>query len=125
MIGRAVAFYLEKEGVGKFGEDLYLGTRPSSPVGCLTVYDSGGFKPRKDGTADPLIQIISRDKYYMAAFSRIERAHLILKEGYHFWLDEGILVLRLETAGEPGKIGRDDNQNTLVSCNYNFWVKYF
>ena len=126
ILTKGLVDYLEEEGIGAFGEDLYVGTRPSSPINCVTLYDTGGFIPRKDTTSDPTVQIITRNKSYPLANEKALGVHDLLKEKYNFWLvNDEIWVLQSEAQGEPGRIGRDENGNYLFSANYRLWVKYY
>lgn len=126
LLSRAVADYLELKNIGVFGTDIFVDERPSSPINCLTIYDTGGFPPQKDTTSDPTIEIISRNKSLKTGLTKLHEAHKLLREKYNFWLkDNKIWVIQLEAQGEPGKIGRDDNGYHLFSANYHLWVKYY
>ena len=125
LLTKAIVEYLETQGIGVFGTDIFIGTRPPKPINCLTLYDTGGFKPKKDTTSNPTFQIIGRHKSYVDGFANIKEAHNHLKEKYNFWLKENkIWVLLLEAQGEPGKIGKEKD-NYLFSCNYHLWLKYY
>ena len=123
---KAIVEYLEANGVGVFGTDIFIGTRPSFPIDCLTLYDTGGFAPQKDTTSDPTIQAIVRNESYLTGLIKLHEVHDLLKEKYSFWLKEDeIWVIKMEAQGEPGQIGRDDNGNYLFSANYHLWLKYY
>lgn len=126
ILSEALALYLENKSLGIFGDDIFAGLRPAEPINCLTVYDTGGFKPQKDTTSDPTLEIIVRDISYPAGLNKLIDANKHLKERYNFWLvDDLIWVYYIEAQGEPKKIGRDENGNHLFSVNYHLWLKYY
>ncbi len=126
ILSKAIADYFETKGIGTFGADIFAGKRPDSPIDCLTVYDTGGFPPKKDTTASPTIQVSARSKIYPDGLKMLHQVHEILKDDYNFWLIyDQIWVYYTQAQGEPGHVGRDNNGNHLFSTNYNLWLKYY
>ena len=126
ILTNALVEYLESENIGVFGTDIFIGTRPSEPIDCLTLYNTGGFPPQKDTTSDPTIQIISRSEEYLDGLTKLFDVHDLFKEKYGFWLDsDGIWVIKMEAQGEPGQMGKDSNGHHLFSANYHLWVRYY
>ena len=126
ILSEALALYLESKSLGIFGEDIFVGLRPAEPVECFTIYDTGGFIPKKDTTSDPTLEIITRDKSYHIGLEKLKEVNKYLKEKYNFWLlPDFIWVYYIEGQGEPKKIGRDENGYHLFSVNYHLWLKYY
>lgn len=119
---REIITELENNDVGVFGEDLFLGTSPAISKDHLTVYNTGGPTPEKDQTKNLTFQFITKAEKYVNAEDLILLADKVCRERYNIFLGE-YRVLMMEAQGEPGHIGRDENDNHMFSANYSAWVR--
>jgi len=119
---REVINELENEGIGVFGDDIFLGTSPQKSGAQLTVYDTGGNPPRKDNTKLLTFQFMSKAEKYVDAEDLIKVADEVVRERYYCFFGD-YLVLLLEGRGEPGSIGRDENERHMFSSNYNARIR--
>lgn len=119
---REVIAELEDNDVGTFGDDLFLGNSPSTSATHLTVYNTGGSPPAKDSTKLLTFQFITKAEKYTDAEELILKADEVVRERYYCFFGD-YLVLLLEARGEPGHIGRDDNDNHMFSANYNARIR--
>lgn len=104
--------------------NVKIGIMPSKPISGYTIYNTGGYPPKRDLTADPTIQITTRHEKYEDCQQNAMLIHNLLKEDYTFFLSSNIWVVELEALGEPQQMGRDENENYLFVCNYHFWLQY-
>ncbi|PIW95041.1 MAG: hypothetical protein COZ07_06970 [Candidatus Infernicultor aquiphilus] len=100
------------------GTSIFLGIQPSEPKECLTIYDTGGLKPEIDmAISNPTIQIIARATEYEEAKTLAMNAYNILHRLMNTNLGDNYVYF-CNAQQEPGDIGRDDNDNFEISCNY-------
>lgn len=70
---REVASYLETQGAGTFGTDLFIGFEPESPANCVTIYPTGGRPPAASGWKEyPTMQIRVRNTEYSDGYDKAE-----------------------------------------------------
>ncbi len=130
VLSEEICKYLATNSIGAFkpndvGGDIYFGSKPSSPSNCITVFDTGGFAPKKDTTSDPTVMIQVRNDDYSVGMDLLQKIHSLLKDKNNFWLGDYIFVYVSEALGEPGHIGKDENGRDLFSCNYHLRIKYY
>jgi hypothetical protein len=113
---------LERNNVGTFGDNLFLGSSPSIDSEHLTVYNTGGPTPEKDQTKVLTFQFITKAEKYVDAEELMKKADEVVRERYNFFLGP-YRVLLMEAQGEFGHIGTDDNDKHLFSSNYSAWVR--
>ena len=104
--------------------NIKIGIRPSKPVNCYTIYHTGGYPSRADKTADPTVQIITRNEKYEDCQINAMAVHKFLDNLYTFLLSPNIWVVKVEALGEPQQMGQDENGNYLFTTNYHFWLQY-
>jgi len=130
VLSEEITRYLADNSVGTYtpndiSGDIYYGSKPSSPVNCITIFDTGGFAPKKDTTSDPTVMIQVRNDDYSVGMDKLHQIHNLLKDKNNFWLGDHIFVYLSEALGEPGHIGKDENGRDLFSVNYHLRVKYY
>ena len=123
-LAKAIIDYLEDEEVAVFDEDVFIGSFPADTRDCLVVVDTGGFKPKKDTTSSPTIQVKCRDKSYKKGKERLEEVKDLLHDKNNYQLGN-IYVYMSEAMQEVGWIGQDEKGNQLCSVNFHFRVKYY
>lgn len=116
-----LAAWLEAEGEGTVGTDIFRFQRPSSPVACVSVHPTGGYPPdryteRELPTAMLFARAASPDGALEKAYSLFNRLHR--RQGLD--LGGGIFALTIEATGSPQYVGdeRAGNDTThLASFN--------
>ncbi len=114
-----IASYLQTEGVGTVGTDIFKANQPANPVKCLTILPTGGLEPDVDiiGIKNPTIQILARGENFTEAMDMAQDAYGAL----HGLANETLgdtYVMFCKALQEPTAIGQDDNNNYEISCNY-------
>jgi hypothetical protein len=115
-----VADYLEAEGVGTVGEDIFNSVVPEYPDGCVTVVDTGGIEPSRDiPTAEPTFQVLVRNSSYDTAKTKIDSIVALLHQKANAELVSGeTYFYYIFLVAEPGYLGRDDNDREEFSANF-------
>lgn len=77
-----IGAYLEEQGVGTVGEDLFLGYFPEAPDDCVVLLETQGLPPdAAAGTETPGLQAVARWKSaYSYAEGKLQRIHDVLKQ---------------------------------------------
>jgi len=125
----AVGNYLQAQGHGTLGTNLYLGRMPSSPDVCVGVFEyEGGLPDETFGAAAtaidrPRIQIMcraGRDDYPTAR----DKAHTLraLVGAITDTTLSGIRIMRIRPVGSVNPLGPDQNDRPLVSVNFEAMV---
>lgn len=119
-----VAEYLETQGVGTRGTDIWIGEIPDDTDDALTVIATGGFEPDPDLGDDieyPTIQIDCRSTTYATAQTLSQAAHtLFLGNNNTTITSGGKYIFFMNPIQEPTYIGKDDKDRKIFSCNYRF-----
>lgn len=125
-----VGNFLEDNGFGTLGTDIFLGILPESPDACIGVFEYGGQTPMFTmGTAGiqvdmPSLQIqvrATRDDYPTAR-DEAESARQLLAKVTNQTI-EGIRVLRIEPSSSIVPIGVDENHRPVISANFRCFVE--
>lgn len=113
-----MAQYLEDQGHGTVGTDIFYSFQPDTPDACITVLDTGGLAPdRYIPHAEPTFQVLVRSTTYDLAEAKAEAivtelhdsVHKTIGGDYHYY----IFLLT-----EPAAIGRDENGRDEISINF-------
>lgn len=112
--------YLEQQGHGTFGTDLFVSREPAGPDFCLTGYDTpGGLPPDPDCNIEqPTVQVRVRARTYPQAYAALEAAknELITPKGFTF---NGYRYVGVWGDGDIGTLGYDDNDRSILVFNVN------
>jgi len=112
------AQYLDDQGHGTLGTDIFYSHQPDTPDTCITVLDTGGLEPNRYlPHADPTFQVIVRDTTYDAAETVADAIvdtlhqtkHVTIGSEYHYF----IFLM-----SEPVALGRDANGRDEISINF-------
>lgn len=96
----------------------FVGTEPTDPDNCVTVYDTGGAQATADVPLyDPTIQIRVRARNYGAGYSKALELRDALTGPTGFLLD-GWHYAGFWIVSDVAKIGRDDNNRELFTVNF-------
>jgi len=125
----AVGDYLQAEGVGTLGTDLFLAVMPESPDACVCVYETQGFAPQETmGAAAfavdrPGLQVICRGGRgdYPAARDAAVSVRNLLAALLETTVS-GVHILRVSADGGVLPMGEDQNGRPMVSANYSCQV---
>lgn len=114
-----LALFLEAQGVGTVGVDIFTNEEPTAPDAVLTVYDTGGSSPvlYAEQLREPTVQVRTRGNDYSSANDLQQAAFEALNNvinqqlGDHRYL--GVWLI-----GEVTSIGKDGNSRTRLTSNY-------
>lgn len=114
--------YLETNGVGEIGTDLFRGTLPDEPDNCIMVIATGGEAP---STYLPIrtrsIQITTRGASYEWAEDKIKDIYYFLHhlgDEASFVLSGGSDIMDVRAMQEPTNIGKDESNRSIFTCNF-------
>ena len=115
--------YGESSGTGlTYKTDLFIGREPSTPINCVTIFDTPGFPPdlglTDQGYERPSIQIRVRNKGYQAGWVIAQNIKNLL-HGLEHQTINGTLYTVIYCTGSPTLLDYDDNGNTRWILNFN------
>jgi len=127
----AVGDYLQTNGYGTQGTDIFLAVLPESPDACIAVYENVGNAPEFTMGSDPwaidrpVIQVICRSTRgdYPTARNQAEAIRALLGAVTNTTIST-IPILRIESQGSVVPMGEDENQRPMVSANFECMVRY-
>ncbi len=117
--------YLEDQGVGTVGTDLFYSKMSDNPVSQIVAFATGGLSPdRYLKSADPTFQILVRNKTYEDGQGKIDdivnalhqkaNLELVTGEDYFYF----IFLIQ-----EPTHLMRDEKGRHLWSLNFNTRIR--
>jgi len=120
-----IAEYLETEGIGTRGEDIFVGYLVDE-IGnddIVMIDQIGGVTPDVDlPIAKPTVQIIVRNKDHAAGLSKMQEIFELI-HGKHDDLvlaESGTDIMRAYAMNEPQHLDRDDEGRDLFTCTFVF-----
>ena len=115
-----VAEYLEDEGIGTLGTDLFYSYLPDSVNACVAVLDTGGLQPDHYlPTAEPTFQVYIRSTTYALGKAKLDDVRAALHRQRNVNLISGGLYFYFIFAlSEGGHIGRNPNGQDEFSMNF-------
>lgn len=127
----AIGDYLQTNGYGTQGTNLFLAVMPESPDSCVAIYESVGSTPEFTMGANPwaidrpVIQVICRAARgdYPTARNQAENIRALLGAITDVTISS-IPIMRVQTQGSVNPMGEDENQRPLVSVNFECMVRY-
>jgi len=127
----AVGDYLQAQGQGTLGTDLFLAVMPNSPNACVAVYENSGSKPSFTMGTDPwaidrpLIQVIVRSNEgdYPAARDKAQAIRVLLGSLIDVTIS-GVKIMRVESQGSVIPMGEDENLRSMISINFECMISY-
>lgn len=118
-----LADYLEDQGHGTVGTDIFVGKLPTeAPNNCIIVYDTGGVAPDTYiPTRNPSTQIYVRNISYNSGKQKIEDIVGSLHTKSNFYIIENEqYVYYCRLIQEPSHIGQDENDRQEFTANFMF-----
>ena len=106
----------------EYGTDLFIGSEPTSPKNCVTIYDTAGFPPylglSTTGYEYPSIQIIVRNNDYMTGWSLAnDIKDLLHGQANETW--NSTLYTLIACVSGPAHLDYDNNDNARFFINFN------
>lgn len=108
---------IENEGLGVFGTDLFLNSKPTKPDNVICIIDTGGYKP--GDVRRPTIQFLIRNEGYPSGLKKAEQIFQRYHNKNWYMLDE-YEIINSEAINEPTFIGNDDKDRAMISLNILF-----
>ena len=115
-----VAEYLEDQGVGTVGTDIFVGYLPESVVPSLAVIDTGGLQPdRYLPTKEPTFQIYIRSATYSSGKAKLDAVRDALHKQVNTTLvSAGEYIYFIFAISEGGHLGRNPAGQDEFSMNF-------
>jgi len=125
MLLEDIGGYLEQNGIGVLGTDIFLGQLPPSPDNVVVLYPTGGFAqdlPLPD--VKMTAQVLVRDKSYQAGYERIWRIFNLLDGGERRFLQAPSGRKMVAQAMQPPFfLQRDENNRFIFVFNVAVWTE--
>jgi hypothetical protein len=115
--------YLQAQGIGTAGTDIFSGIIPDSPDACVSLMEYGGVSPVHalgGGNAKferPRVQVVARATTYSAARTKIEAVYKLLHKVTNTTLSS-VRYLMIEAAQSPFFLERDSNNRVTLAVNF-------
>ena len=107
MMLKEIGTYLQSQGIGNLGTDLFLGLMPDQPDNCIALFEYAGSPPDLHWNGEyPGLQVRVRDKSYAAARTKIGE---IMAELHGLY--EQTLGVVTDDEGDEG-VGEDDSKGS-------------
>ena len=118
-----VVTYLENEGIGTFGTNIFIGFEPSTPKDTVTLYATGGRPPKASGGKEfPTMQVRVRSEKYTDGYNKIEEIFGALHQQTDFLSTFRGRCYALQSS--PLFIGHGENGEFLFTQNYIFYLAH-
>ena len=118
MMLNEIGTYLQSQGTGTLGADLFLGLMPDQPDNCIALFEYAGSPPDLHWNGEyPGLQVRARNKSYAAGRAKIEE---VVKElhGLHEQVLNGTRYLLIKARGSPEVLQRDANNRVELFVNF-------
>lgn len=113
-----IATYLQTNGVGTVGTDIFLGQLPASPDNCVALFEYAGFPPDLIWSGErPGLQARIRNKSYSAGRTKAEQVVQKL-HGLAESTLSGTRYLLVRAEQSPESLGRDANGRNEWVVNF-------
>ena len=115
---KEIGAYLQSQGIGTLGTDLFLGLMPDQPDNCIALFEYAGSPPDLHWNGEyPGLQVRVRNKSYAAARTKIEETMKKL-HGLHEQILSGTRYLLIKARGSPEILKRDANNRVELFVNF-------
>ena len=98
---------------------IYIGSQPSTPANCVTIYATGGFPPGLTPKAlkEPTFMVRVRNTSYATGETLCDTIDDLL----HGYSDANLQLIK--NMGGINDLGRDANNNAEFTLNYKTYYK--
>lgn len=118
MMIRDIAQYLQSNGIGVLGTDIFLGQLPASSDNVIAVFEYAGEPPDLHSNIEyPGLQIMVRNKSYDAGRQKIEQIRNVL-HGVTETVINLHRYLLIRANQSPAFLQRDENNRAIFVCNF-------
>jgi len=115
---RDIGIFLQSQGIGTLGADLFLGLMPDQPDNCVVLFEYAGSPPDLHWPGEyPGLQVRVRNKSYKAARTKIGEVMTSL-HGLHEIVLGGTRYLLVKARGSPEVLKRDNNNRVELFVNF-------
>ena len=115
---KEIGVYLQSQGIGTLGADLFLGLMPDQPDNCIALFQYAGSPPDLHWNGEyPGLQVRVRNKSYAAARTKIREVAKKL-HGLHEQTLSGTRYLLFKARGSPEVLKRDNNNRVELFVNF-------
>ena len=115
---KEIGTYLQSQGIGTLGTDLFLGLMPDQPDNCIALFQYAGSPPDLHWNGEyPGLQVRVRNKCYADARTKIGEVAKKL-HGLHEQTLSGIRYLLIKARGSPEVLKRDNNNRVELFVNF-------
>ena len=118
MMLNEIGTYLQSQGIGTLGANLFLGLMPDQPDNCIALFEYAGSPPDLHWNGEyPGLQVRVRNKSYAMARAKIEQIRDLL-HGLHDKKLSGTRYLLIKARGSPEVLKRDANNRVELFVNF-------
>jgi len=115
---KEIGTYLQGQGIGTLGTDIFLGLMPDEPDNCIALFEYAGSPPDLHWNGEyPGLQVRVRNKSYAAARTKIGEVMDKL-HGLHEQTLSGTRYLLVKARGSPEVLKRDNNNRVELFVNF-------
>jgi hypothetical protein len=110
--------YLQAQGAGTLGADIFLGLMPDQPDNCVALFEYTGSPPDLHWNGEyPGLQVRVRNKSYGSGRAKIGQ---VIRElhGLHETTLSGTRYLLIKARGTPEVLKRDANNRIELFVNF-------
>lgn len=114
-----IALYLQQQGIGVVGTDIFKGQLPASPDDCIALFEYAG-EPQDLTDANleyPGLQVLVRNKSYPAGRQKIEQVRNTL-HGLTETTINNVRYLLIQARQSPEALPRDENGRAIFVVNF-------
>jgi len=113
-----IASYLQTNGVGTVGVDIFLGSWPVGPNNAVAIFEYAGEPPDLHWPGEyPGLQVQVRNKSYEAGRQKIEQVKNVL-HGVAETVVNNHRYLLIRANQSPFFLERDENNRAVFVCNF-------
>ncbi len=118
-----IGTYLQTQGIGTPGTDIFLGLMPDQPDNCVALFEYAGSPPDLHWNGEyPGLQVRIRNKSYAAARIKIEETMKKL-HGLHEQMLSGTRYLLIKARGSPEILKRDSSNRVELFVNFEIMLE--
>ena len=118
MMLKEIGTYIQSQGIGTLGDNLFLGLMPDKPDNCIALFQYAGSPPDLHWPGEyPGLQVRVRDKSYPAGKTKIEQIMRVL-HGLHETVLGDTRYLLVKARGSPEVLKRDANNRVELFVNF-------
>jgi len=115
---KEIGTFLQSQGIGTLGADIFLGLMPDKPDNCIALFEYAGSPPDLHWEGEyPGLQARVRDKSYPAGKAKIEQIARVL-HGLHETVLGGTRYVLVKARGSPEVLKRDNNNRVEFFVNF-------